>query len=122
MAAIKREDIVLDEAEDENLYEIEVSHETTEQPISEEIPKRTVQSESISAEDDLFMIDDKRANELKELDEEVRGRLNRIFSSPESDSDVNEIGETIETPSPSKNDVTGNLKLNESSVRSIYFY
>ena len=121
MAAIKREEIVLDEAEDENLYEIEVSHETTEQPISEEIPKRTVQSESISAEDDLFMIDDKRANELKELDEEVRGRLNRIFSSPESDSDVNEIGGTIETPSPSKNDVTGNLKLNESSIRSILF-
>lgn len=67
------------------------------------------------------MIDDKRANELKELDEEVRGRLNRIFSSPESDSDVNEIGGTIETPSPSKNDVIGNLKLNESSIRSILF-
>lgn len=121
MAAIKREDIVLDEAEDENLYEIEVSDETMKRPISEEIPKRTVQSESISAEDDLFMIDDKRANELKELDEEVRGRLNRIFSSPESDSDVNEIGGTIETPSPSKNDVIGNLKLNESSIRSILF-
>lgn len=121
MAAIKREDIVLDEAEDENLYEIEVSYETTEEPISEEIPKRTVQSESVSAEVDLFMIDDKRANELKELDEEVRGRLNKIFSSPESDSDVNEIGGTIETPSPSKNDVIGNSKLNESSIRSILF-
>ena len=121
MAAIKREEIVLVETEDENLYEIEVSDETTEQPISEEIPKQAIQSESISAENDIFMIDDKRANELKQLDEEVRGRLNKIFSDPESDSEVNEIGETVETPSPSKNDVTKNLQLNESSIRSILF-
>ena len=121
MAAIKREDIVLVEAEDENLYEIEVEDETTEQPISEEIPKQAFQSESIKAEKEVFMIDDKRANELKELDEEVRGRLNKIFSDPESDSEANEIGETVETPSPSKNDVTRNLQLNKSSIRSILF-
>ena len=119
MAAIKREDIVLVKAENENLYEIEVSDETTEQPISEEIPKQAFQSESIRAEKEVFMIDDKRANELKELDEEVRGRLNKIFSTPESDSEVNEIGGTIATPAPSKNDVTRGLQLNESSIRSI---
>ena len=121
MASIKREEIVLVETEDENLYEIEVSDETMERPISEEIPKNAVQGESISDENDLFMIDDKRANELKELDEEVRGRLNKIFSDPENDSEVNEIGETVETPSSSKNDVPRNLQLNESSIRSILF-
>ena len=67
------------------------------------------------------MIDDKRANELKELDEEVRGRLNKIFSSPDSDSEVNEIGGSIETPSSSQNDVPRNLQLNESRIRSILF-
>ena len=56
---------------------------------------------------------------MKELDEEVRGRLNKIFSTPESDSEVNETGGTVATPTPSKNDVTMGLKLNESSIRSI---
>ena len=72
MAAIKREGIELFESENNNLFEMEVSDEAKEQPITEYIPEPNIRGDAISAQNEEFN-DDKRANELKELDDEVEG-------------------------------------------------
>ncbi len=119
MTAIERENIALIKVENDNLDEIEVSGETTERPITEDIPARNIKSETISTQNNAFMIDDKRANELKELDDEVRGRLNKIFSTPESDSETTNYGESAEKASSAQNSQPGNLKLDASAIEAI---
>ena len=106
IAAIRKEGVKLPERQKDDLYEFEINDKSSEPSqglLNELIPEEQIQKNPIKTNTNEFVVDEKRADVLKGLDDSVRKSLSEIFSEEE---EVKTIDET--TSSTNISPLTGN--------------
>ncbi len=80
MAALQREGIDLSDESKDDLWDMELKGTKVKSTLSEAIPKQKRTKSAHNKGKSKFVIDEKRANQLKGLDDSVRDSLSAIFS------------------------------------------
>ena len=97
ITAIKKEGVKLPEHQKDYLYEFEINDNPSEPSpvlLNELIPQKPIQKNSTKTNINQFIVDERRADVLKGLDDSVRESLSEIFSENEEVEITNETKDT----------------------------